>query len=47
MKQPSFYLKMLVLGAVDTVAGRTRDEQMLAVAAMTFTDEDGHPRQFT
>jgi len=47
MKQPSVYLKMRVLGAVDTVAGRTRDERMHAVAAMTFTDEEGHPRQFT
>ena len=47
MKQPSVYLKMRVLGAVDTVAGRTRDERMHAVAALTFTDEDGHPRPFT
>jgi putative transposase len=47
MKQPSVYLKMRVLGAVDTVAGRTRHERMHAVAAMTFTDEDGHARQFT
>jgi transposase InsO family protein len=47
MKQPSVYLKMRVLGAVDTVAGRTRDERMHAVAAMTFTDEEGQPRQFT
>jgi putative transposase len=47
MKLPSVYLKMRVLGAVDTVAGKTRDERMHAVAAMTFTDEDGHPRQFT
>jgi hypothetical protein len=47
MKQPSVYLKMRVLGAVDTVAGRTRHERVHAVAAMTFTDEDGHARQFT
>ena len=47
MKLPSVYLKMRVLGAVDTVAGRTRHERMHAVAAMTFTDEDGHNRQFT
>jgi putative transposase len=47
MKQPSVYLKMRVLGAVDTAAGRTRDERMHAVASMTFTDEDGNPRQFT
>jgi putative transposase len=47
MKQPSVYLKMRVLGAIDTVAGRTRHERVHAVAAMTFVDEDGHPRQFT
>ena len=47
MKLPSVYLKMRVLGAVDTVAGRTRHERIHAVAAMTFLDEEGNPRQFT
>jgi len=47
MKQPSVYLKMRVLGAVDTVDGRTRHERTHNVAAMTFVDEDGNPRQFT
>jgi transposase InsO family protein len=47
MKQPSVYLKMRVLGAVDTVAGRTRHERVHHVADMTFLDEEGHPRQFT
>ena len=47
MKQPSVYLKMRVLGAVDTVAGRTREERIHNVAAMIFLDEEGHPRQFT
>lgn len=47
MKQPSVYLKMRVLGAVETAAGRTRHDRIHAVAAMTFLDEDGHPRQFT
>jgi len=47
MKQPSVYLKMRVLGAVDTVEGRTRHERVHQVAAMTFVDEEGHPRQFT
>jgi transposase InsO family protein len=47
MKQPSVYLKMRVLGAVDTVEGRTRHERILNVAAMTFLDEEGHLRQFT
>jgi transposase InsO family protein len=47
MKQPSVYLKMRVLGAIDTAPGRTRHERMHHVAAMTFTDEDGNPRRFT
>lgn len=47
MKQPSVYLKMRVLGAIDTAQGRTRHERVLNVAAMTFLDEEGNPRQFT
>ena len=47
MKQPSVYLKMRVLGAVDTVEGRTRHERVHHVAAMTFLDEEGQPRRFT
>jgi len=47
MKQPSVYLKMRVLGAVDTVDGRTRHERVHNVAAMTFLDEEGNSRQFT
>jgi putative transposase len=47
MKQPSVYLKMRVLGAVDTVEGRTRHQRVHNVAAMTFLDEEGNPRTFT
>jgi len=47
MKQPSVYLKMRVLGAVDTVEGRTRHQRVHHVAAMTFLDEEGNPRRFT
>ena len=47
MKQPSVYLKMRILGAIDTAPGRTRHERIHDVAAMTFLDEDGNPRQFT
>lgn len=47
MKQPSVYLKMRVLGAIDTVQGKTRDQRIKNVAAMTFLDEEGHSRQFT
>jgi len=47
MKQPSVYLKMRVLGAVDTAPARTRHERVHNVAAMTFLDEEGNSRQFT
>ena len=47
MKNPSPYLKMRVLGALDTAEGKTRDQRVRHVAGMTFTDEDGHPRSFT
>lgn len=47
MKQPSVYLKMRVLGAIDTAPGRTRHERVHNVAALTFLDEEGNPRQFT
>lgn len=47
MKQPSVYLKMRVLGAIDTAQGRTRHERIHNVADMTFLDEEGNPRQFT
>ncbi|MCE9566850.1 MAG: DDE-type integrase/transposase/recombinase, partial [Planctomycetes bacterium] len=47
MKQPSVYLKMRVLGAIDNAAGKTRHERVHNVAAMTFLDEEGNSRQFT
>ena len=47
MKNPSVYLKMRVLGAIDTAPGKTQGERVRNVAGMTFTDEDGNPRQFT
>lgn len=47
MKNPSEYLKMRVLGAIDMAEGSTQRERIRAVSAMTFTDEEGHPRQFT
>src|SRR5277367_2995290 len=47
MKQPSVYLKMRVLGAIDTAPGRTRHERVLHVADMSFLDEEGNSRQFT
>ena len=47
MKNPSVYLKMRVLGAIDTAPGATIRDRIKSVAGMTFTDEDGHERQFT
>ncbi len=47
MKQPSAYLKMRILGAVDTAEGKTHEERLKNVARLTFTDEDGNPRVFT
>jgi hypothetical protein len=38
---------MRVLGAIDTAPGRTRHERVHQVAALTFLDEEGQPRQFT
>ena len=35
MKQPSVYLKMRVLGAIDTVQGKTRHQRVQNVAALT------------
>lgn len=47
MKIPSPYLKMRVLGAVDTAPGRTKEDRLKHVAGLTFVDENGIPRQFT
>ena len=47
MRNPSDYLKMRVLGAIDMAEGKTQRERIRAVSAMTFTDEEGHPRSFT
>ena len=47
MKNPTPYLKMRVLGAIDMAEGNTIQARIKAVSQMTFTDEEGHPRQFT
>jgi transposase InsO family protein len=38
---------MRVLGAIDMAPGHSIQARIQAVSQMTFTDEDGHPRQFT
>jgi putative transposase len=47
MRNPTTYLKMRVLGAVDMAEGATERARIQAVSQMTFTDEEGLPRQFT
>src|SRR5271157_3653337 len=47
MKNPTPYLKMRVLGAIDMAEGTTIQARIKAVSQMTFTDEDGHARRFT
>jgi transposase InsO family protein len=47
MRNPTAYLKMRVLGAIDMAEGKTIRDRIKAVSQMTFTDENGHPRQFT
>src|ERR1035438_5800656 len=47
MRNPTPYLKMRVLGAIDMAEGNSIQARIKAVSQMTFTDEDGHPCQFT
>ncbi len=47
MRNPTVYLKMRVLGAIDMAEGKTIRDRIKAVSQMTFTDEEGLPRQFT
>ena len=47
MRNPTAYLKMRVLGAIDMAAGNTIRERIRAVSQTNFTDEDGQTRQFT
>ncbi|MCX6916661.1 MAG: DDE-type integrase/transposase/recombinase, partial [Verrucomicrobia bacterium] len=47
MHNPTVYLKMRVLGAIDMAPGDFIKTRIQAVSQMSFTDEDGNPRQFT
>lgn len=47
MKNPTPYLKMRVLGAIDMAEGNSIQARIRAVSQLTFTDEQGQPRQFT
>lgn len=47
MKWPSPYLKMRVLGAVESAEGNTIRDRIKNTTQLTFTDEEGYARQFT
>jgi transposase InsO family protein len=47
MKIASPYLKMRVLGAIDSAQGKTSRERIQNVAKLIFTDETGQQRKFT
>jgi len=47
MKRVSIYLKLRVVGAVDSVAGSTTVSRIRKVSEMTFHDEEGLPHVFT
>lgn len=47
MKNPTAYLKMRVLGAIDMAEGNSIQARIKAVSQMAFTDEEGNPRRFT
>ncbi|MBZ0166315.1 MAG: DDE-type integrase/transposase/recombinase [Candidatus Omnitrophica bacterium] len=47
MKNPSAYLKMKILGAIDYAEGKSIAQRIKTISEQTFIDEDGHPRKFT
>lgn len=47
MKNPSSYLKLRVLAAIDYAEGKTMREKIINVAQRDFLDEEGFPRRFT
>ena len=47
LKNPTSYLRMRVLGAIDMAQGNSISARIKAVSEMTFHDEEGHPRRFT
>ena len=47
MKRISIYVKLRVVGAVDSVSGNTTVSRIKKVSEMTFHDEDGLPHVFT
>ena len=46
LKNPTEYLKMRVLGAIEMAPGKTQRDRIKVVSNMKFTDEDGNQRSF-
>jgi len=47
MKNPTEYVKMRVLAAIDMAEGKTITERIRAVSELTFEDEEGRRHRFT
>ena len=47
MKNPSSYLKMRILGAVEQTKGKSIKERIQKTSKLKFTDEQGNDRSFT
>lgn len=47
MKRVSIYLKLRILGAIDSMVGNTIQSRIQKVSEQTFQDEDGVPHVFT
>jgi transposase InsO family protein len=47
MRNPTEYLKLRVLGAIDAAPGDSIRDRIRAISKMSFVDEDGMPRSFT
>ncbi|MCC5807756.1 MAG: hypothetical protein JJU00_15635 [Opitutales bacterium] len=47
MRNPTEYVKMRVLAAIDMAGGRTITERIRQVSALTFEDEEGRRHRFT
>ena len=47
MKRPSSYLKMRVLGAIESATGKTIVQRIKNTAKLKFIDEEGNARTFT
>ncbi|MCP4405402.1 MAG: transposase family protein, partial [bacterium] len=47
MNRTSIYLKLRIIGAIDTVEGSSIKDRIQEVSKRTFFDEEGHPRVYT